>query len=141
MRTVKSRRRHQKRSRWARANTPEALRRRRAKQDAEREALAATLPPAYVPPQPLTLWQSITIDLYVPTVSARCDQHATVIDGERVGLLSATQIGAKLRELIRKRPSLEVVADVRREEWQEALRSLHQGGHDGVRLRLVVWPQ
>lgn len=128
MRTVKSRRRHHKRSRWAHANTPEALRRRRARQDAARESIAATLPPAYAPPQPLTLWQSITIQLYVPTSSARCDQHATIIDGERVGLLSATQIGTLLRELIRKRPSLELVADVRREEWQDALRDLRAAG-------------
>lgn len=120
---MKSRSRHHKRSRWAHANTPEALRRRRARRDAEREAIAAALPPAYAPPEPLSHWQRVIIDLYVPAGSARCDQHAVVIDGERIGLLSATQIGTKLRELIRKRPSLEVVADVRREDWREALRS------------------
>ena len=54
------------------------------------------------------------IDLYVPT-SGRCDQHAAVIDGERVGLLSATQIGVKLRGMIRSRPSVEVLADARRD--------------------------
>lgn len=117
---MKSRRRHH-RSKWAHCNTPEALRRRRAAADARRDGIAATLPPAYVPPAPLTHWQRIVIDLYVPTCG-RCDQHATVIDGERVGLLSATQIGALVREMIRKRPSLDLVAEVRREEWREAAR-------------------
>lgn len=40
------------RSKWAHVNTPDGLRRRRAKADARREAMAATLPPAYVPPAP-----------------------------------------------------------------------------------------
>lgn len=42
---MKSRHSHRsaKRSRWAHANTPEALRRRRAKIDARREAIAAAL--------------------------------------------------------------------------------------------------
>ncbi len=93
---MKSRRHHHKRSRWAHANTPEALRRRKAAADAKREAIAATLPPAYAPPQPLSHWQRVTIDLYVPAGSARCDQHAVVIDGERVGLLSATEIGRRV---------------------------------------------
>lgn len=119
---MNSRRRHHKRSRWAHCNTPEALRRRKAKRDAEREAIAATLPPAYAPPEPLTHWQRIVIDLYVPT-GGRCDQHAALIDGERVGLLSATQIGALVREMIRKRPSVDLVAEVRREEWAEARRN------------------
>lgn len=121
---MKSRRHRRNRSRWAHVNTPAGLRRRKADADAKREAIAATLPPAYEPPQPLTLWQSITIDLYVPACNARCDQHATIIDGERVGLLSATQLATMLREkVIRKRPSVELVAEVRREEWREALRS------------------
>lgn len=119
---MQSRRKHHKRSRWAHANTPEALLRRKARRDAEREAIAASLPPAYAPPEPLTHWQRITIDLYVPT-SGRCDQHAVMIDGERVGLLSASQIGVKVRELVRKRPSLDLQAEIRRDEWREALRS------------------
>lgn len=102
------------RSRWAHCNTPSALRRRRAAADARREALAEKLPPAPAGPEPLTLWQRITIDLYVPT-HGRCDQHAAVIDGEQAGLLSATQVGVMVREKILKRPSVDVLADARRE--------------------------
>lgn len=105
-------RRHN-RSRWAHCNTPEAKRRRRAAADARREAMAATLPPVSTGPEPLALWQTITVHLYVPT-SGRCDQHAAVIDGERIGLLSATQIGVKVREAIRKRPSLDLLGEERR---------------------------
>ena len=76
--------------------------------------MAAILPPAPTGPEPLALWQRITIDLYVPT-HGRCDQHAAVIDGEQVGLLSATQVGVMVREKILKRPSLDVLADARRE--------------------------
>lgn len=101
-----------KRSRWAHANTPEALRRRRAIADARREALAATLPPTQTGLAPLSVWQRIEVVLYVPTVG-RCDQHAVVIDGERVGLLSASQIGVRVRELVCKRPSMEMLAEVR----------------------------
>lgn len=104
------------RSKWAHCNTPEAKRRRRAKADAIREEHAATLPPTPTGPEPLTLWQTITVQLYVPT-GGRCDQHAVAIDGELVGLLSATQIGVKVREAIRKRPSVALLADVRRELW------------------------
>lgn len=43
--------------------------------------------------------------VYVPT-SGRCDQHAVEIDGERVGLLSASQIGVRVRERVSKRPSV-----------------------------------
>lgn len=79
--------------------------------------MAATLPPVPAGPEPLTLWQTITVQLYVPT-SGRCDQHAAVIDGEAVGLLSATQIGVKVREMILKRPSFDVLAEARREGWE-----------------------
>ena len=47
----------------------------------------------------------------------RCDQHATVIDGERVGLLSASRIGVKVREAIRKRPSVDYLAEARQQGW------------------------
>jgi len=104
----------QNRSRWAHVNTPDGLRRRRAIADALREALAATLPPAVEAPTPGAHWQRIVIDLHVPT-SGRCDQHATLIDGERVGLLSATEIGRRVRGLIRSRPSVGVLADARRD--------------------------
>jgi len=77
--------------------------------------MAANLPPVPIGPEPLTLWQSIRIDLYVPT-SGRCDQHAAVIDGKPVGLLSATQIGVMVREAIYKRPSLDVLAEMRQEQ-------------------------
>lgn len=115
---MQSRRRHH-RSRWAHCNTTEALRRRRAAADARREALAATLPPVPADPEPLTVWQRIEVVLYVPT-SGRCDQHAVEIDGERVGLLSASQIGVRVRELVRKRPSVELLADCRRTMAKEA---------------------
>ena len=110
--TVQSRR--HTRSRWAHCNTPSALRRRRAAADARREALAEKFPPAPPGPEPLTLWQRITIDLYVPT-HGRCDQHAAVIDGQAVGLLSATQVGVMVREKIVKRPSVDVLAEARRD--------------------------
>lgn len=100
------------RSKWAHCNTPEALRRRRAAVDARHEAMAATLPPVPTGPEPGELWQTITLRLYVPT-SGRCDQHAVEIDGERVGLLSATQIGVAVRNRIYKRPSLDVLAEER----------------------------
>lgn len=113
---MQSRRHNHKRSRWHHCNTPEALRHRRALADARREALAATLPPVPTGPEPITLWQRIVVEVYVPT-SGRCDQHATVIDGERVGLLSASQIGVKVREAIRKRPSQAYLGEARREGW------------------------
>jgi hypothetical protein len=109
-------RRHN-RSRWAHCNTPAALRRRRAAADALRDARAAALPPTPQGPDPLSLWQSIKIDLYVPTYG-RCDQHATVIDGKQVGLLSATQISVLVREMILKRPSIDVLAEARRDCWE-----------------------
>ena len=110
---MQSRRRHH-RSRWHHCNTPEARRRRRAAADARREELAATLPPVPDDPAPLSVWQRIEVVLYVPT-SGRCDQHAVEIDGVRVGLLSASQLGVRVRELVRKRPSVEAMADCRRE--------------------------
>ena len=76
-----------KRSRWAHCNTPEALRRRRAKADAHREAIAATLPPVPDDPAPLSRWQTVLvldsrgevmhrIALHVPMPGHRCDQQA-----------------------------------------------------------------
>ena len=109
---MQSRRRHH-RSRWHHCNTPEARRRRRATADARREAMAATLPPIPDEPAPLSVWQRIEVVLYVP-MSGRCDQHAVEIDGVRVELLSASQIGVLVRELVRKRPSVEAMADCRR---------------------------
>jgi hypothetical protein len=113
---MQTRTRHH-RSKWAHCNTPEALRRRRASADARREALAATLPPIPDEPAPLSVWQRIEVVLYVPT-RGRCDQHAVEIDGKRVGLLSASQIGVRVREMVRKRPSVEAMADCRRELWR-----------------------
>ena len=79
--------------------------------------MASNLPPALSGPEPLTLWQTITVQLYVPT-TGRCDQHAAVIDGDALGLLSATQVGVKVREMILKRPSFDVLAEARREGWE-----------------------
>ena len=106
-----------RRRQFDRRNTPAALRRRRAAADARREALAATLPPIPDDPAPLSVWQRIEVVLYVPT-SGRCDQHAVEIDGERVGLLSASQIGVRVREAVRKRPSVAVLEDSRRAAWE-----------------------
>jgi len=103
------------RGRWAHANTIPAKRRRRAAEDARREALASALPPAYAGPEPLSHWQTVTVQVYVPT-HGRCDQHATMIDGEIVGLLSATQIGVEVRKRIKPRPSVSTLADWRRDE-------------------------
>lgn len=118
--------RQPKRSRWAHANTPDALRRRRAAADAKREALAADLPPVYAGPEPLSAWQTVqvldsvglvvhTIALYVPT-AGRCDQHAAEVDGAR-RLVTATEVGRIVAGLIHKRPSTAVLADMRRDEW------------------------
>lgn len=77
------------------------------------------LPPIPDDPAPLSVWQRIEVVLYVPT-SGRCDQHAVEIDGKRVGLLSASQIGVKVREIVRKRPSVEALEDFRRALWESA---------------------
>lgn len=117
------------RNRWSRANTPDALRRRRAAADARREAICATLPPVEPGPQPLDAWQTVLvldahggvmhrIVLYVPT-AGRCDQHATDIDGDRA-LMTATEIGRKVAGMICKRQSKSMQADIRREEWLSA---------------------
>ena len=63
-------------------------------------------------PRPLEAWQTITIELLVPT-SGRCDQHAVIINGERVGLLSASQLAVKVREMVAKRPSISAMAESR----------------------------
>ncbi len=128
--------RHRRASRWAKANSPEALRRRRAAADSRREAIVATLPPAYAGPEPLSRWQAVVVldaagevmhrvDLFVPAegAGARCDQHAAEVDGAHGPMLTATEIGAMVRGWIAKRPSMAVVAEVRREDWTEALRA------------------
>lgn len=119
---MKSRSRH--RSRWAHCNTLEALRRRRAKQDARREELSALLPPIDPGPQPLDAWQTVhvvdtsgrvalTIELRVPT-RGRCDQHAALIDGAQADkLLTATDIGRMVAAAISKRPSRDMLAEMR----------------------------
>lgn len=130
---MKSPRRHHsaKRSRWAKANTPDAIRRRRAAADAKREAICATLLPAYEPPAPMTLWQEVIIRdgsgevqhriaLYVPT-AGRCDQWAAEVDGVRVPMMTATDAGATVRGWIAKRPSVSVQAEIRRDEWRAAV--------------------
>jgi hypothetical protein len=122
---MKSRSRHQsaKRSRWDHCNTPDALRRRRAKRDAKREALAATLPPIDPGPQPLDAWQTVqvidasgrvalSVQLLVPT-HGRCDQHAALIDGAQAGkLLTATEVGRMIAAAIVKRPNRSVLSEL-----------------------------
>ena len=112
------------RSRWHHCNTPEGLRRRRAAADARREALAATLPPVDPGPQPLDAWQTVqvidasgrvalSIQLLVPT-HGRCDQHAALIDGVQAGrLMTATEIGRMVAAAIAKRPSRDMMAEIR----------------------------
>lgn len=113
----RSRNHYAKRSRWAHVNTPDGLRRRRALIDARRESIAATMPPVDPGPQPGDLWHEITLRVYVPHGPARCDQHAMMIDGQRIGLLSATEIGRKVAAMIPKRQSQAIQADIRREAW------------------------
>ena len=134
---MKSRIRHH-RSKWAHCNTPDALRRRRAKADARREAIAAALPPVYEGPAPLSEWQTITVTLYVPT-HGRCDQHAAVIDGQRVGLLSATEIGRRVAAMIRKRPSDAVLADMWRDDL-EAAREAMRASSSAPAQDAARWP-
>ena len=121
---MKSRSRHQRRSRWAHVNSPDGLIRRRARADAKREAMAAILPPVDAGPAPLSPWQTVLvldahgevmhrIALYVPT-AGRCDQHAAEVDGERA-LMTATEIGRRVAGMICKRPSVELQAAMRRQ--------------------------
>lgn len=125
---MKSRRRP--RGRWAAANSPDALRRRKAAQDARREALALELPPIPTSPEPLSVWQRVqvlgsdgqvlhTITLYVPT-RGRCDQHAAEIDGHRCDqMLTATEIGRRVAAMLYKRPSLAIQAQDRAMAWSD----------------------
>jgi hypothetical protein len=134
MPTFQSPKRHHrpKRSRWAHCNTPAALRRRSAKRDAEREAMAALLPPVDPGPEPLSVWQAVqvldahgrvmhTIRLYVPT-HGRCDQWAGEIDGQRCeAMLTATEVGRRVAAMICKRRSQTAQAQERAEavaEWR-----------------------
>lgn len=109
---MKSSPRHQSRKQWAHCNTPEALRRRRALMDARREALASSLSPIPSDPTPGELWQRIVVELYVPT-SGRCDQHAVVIDGERVGLMGGIGIGRAVASRVEKRLNRSQRAELR----------------------------
>ena len=110
---MKSRRRNRSANRWAWNNSPEGLRNRRAKADARREALAATLPPIPDDPEPGSVWQTLVIlgshgqemhrlTLYVPARGKRCDQHAGA-DGR---LWTATDAGRWAAGHIAKRPSV-----------------------------------
>ena len=103
--------RHASRNRSRHLNTPDAIKRRRAKADARREALAATLPPIHADPEPGSTWCTVQIvgaagvlqsrTLYVPALGRRCDQHADA-DGL---LVTATELGEWLRRHLPKRPS------------------------------------
>ena len=90
--------------------------------DARREAIAATLPPVYAGPEPLSVWQTITvcgagvdctITLYVPR-AGRCDQHAVTIDGKVRPMVTATEIGRMVASMIYKRPSVAVLGEFRK---------------------------
>lgn len=123
------------RSRWAHCNTPEALRRRRAKMDARREELAALLPPVDPGPQPGEAWQTVqvldasgrlalSLQLLVPT-SGRCDQHAALVDGAQADkLLTATDIGRMVAAAISKRPNRDMQAEMRSSGVRSPLDSL-----------------
>jgi hypothetical protein len=123
MQTFKTRRRY--RSAWAHCNTPDGLRNRRAKADARRELLAATLPPIDPGPQPMESWQTVqvldahgnvmhSIALLVPMPGNRCDQHAASIDGKRCAALqTATEIGRTVAGWIAKRPSFSLLSEMR----------------------------
>jgi hypothetical protein len=131
---MKSRRPHRQRTgrTWAHVNSPAGLIRRRARADAKREALAATLPPVYRGPDPGTVWRRVVVldgadqvlmdaVLYVPLCSSRCDQLAGMIDGQRMDrMTTATEIAEKVRGVIGKRPSVRLLADMQREAEQQA---------------------
>lgn len=118
---MKSRRHH--RSRWAHCNTPEALRRRRAAADAKREQMAHDMPPVNAGLEPMSVWQTVLvlnargevehrITLYVPH-QGRCDQHAAEVDGVRQAeLMTATGAATLVRGWIRKRPSVDWLAEI-----------------------------
>lgn len=100
------------RTRWARANTPAAIIRRNAQRDAEREAMAALLPPVPDDDTPGSVWCELVMRgptgvelyrrvLYVPARGHRCDQHADAA-GQ---LLTATEIGREVAAALPKRPS------------------------------------
>lgn len=74
--------------------------------------MAENLAPIPPDPEPLSVWQTITIELLVP-IGGRCDQFAVLIDGERAGLMSGTQIGTAVRGRVRKRPSVEAMREAR----------------------------
>ena len=113
---------------WAHVNSPAGLIRRRARADADRELLAATLPPVYRGPEPGSVWRRVLIEdgagmvvmdavLYVPMCPARCDQSAAVIDGARADhLVTATEVAALVRGAIGKRPSVAMLAGMQRED-------------------------
>ena len=91
------------------------------------------MPPVPTGPEPLSVWQTVTvcgpdgavqhcITLYVPT-AGRCDQHAVTVDGARLPLATATDLGRMVAGMVRKRPSVAVLADVRRDSWMDARES------------------
>lgn len=124
-------------NRWAKANAPDAIIRRRAAADAKREALAAELPPLPAEPEPLSMWQTVLvldahggvmhrIELRVPTRGTRCDQHAAEVDGVR-RLMNATQVGLAVAGMIAKRPSFEARASAQSLQLQHTDRTAELG--------------
>ncbi len=114
------------RTRSRHLNTPDAIKRRRAKADARREAACANLPPIPAEPQTGDVWVVLKIEgptglvlhsrtLYVPARGKRCDQHAD----ESGRLVSATDAAEWLRGAIPKRPSYAQRRELRAMEWRE----------------------
>ena len=117
------RRRIHRRSKWAHCNSPEALRRRRAKLDARREELAALLPSADYGPEPGDHIATVVIlvgsdaheahrlVLTAPS-SGRCERNRAEIDSVPVpGGMTATEVARWLREALPRRPSRNAIAE------------------------------
>lgn len=75
-------------------------------------------------PAPLSVWQTVQVlgahgqvmhelVLRVP-MAGRCDQHDAEMDGQRLGLLTATAVGRLVAGWIYKRDSLALQANLRR---------------------------
>jgi hypothetical protein len=62
-----------------------------------------------------------------------------VIDGERVGLLSATEIGRRVAAAIHKRPSDALLADYRRDELLAAQEAMYASS-SAQAMDAARWP-
>ena len=85
--------------------------------------MARDMPPVYAGPEPMSVWQTVLvldargeiehrITLYVPH-QGRCDQQAAEVDGVRQAeLMTATGAATLVRGWIRKRPSVDLLAEM-----------------------------